>query len=184
MLCSFLLYNKVNQLYAYIYPHIPSLLSLPPALPSLSHPSRWSQSTELISLCYAAASHQLSILHLVVYICQCYSLSTSQPLLPALCPQVHSQHCHLYSCPTTRFISTIFLDSIYMRQHTVFVFLFLNYFTLYDRLQIHPPHYKQFRSLLWLGNIPLYTCATSLSIHLSMDIQFVSIFWLLYIVMQ
>ena len=26
MLCSFLLYNKVNQLYVYIYPHIPSVL--------------------------------------------------------------------------------------------------------------------------------------------------------------
>ena len=51
MLCWFLLYNKVNQLYVYIYPHIPSLS------PSLSHPSRWSQSTELISLCDAAASH-------------------------------------------------------------------------------------------------------------------------------
>ena len=33
LLCSFLLYNKVNQLYVYIYPHIPSLLSLPPTLP-------------------------------------------------------------------------------------------------------------------------------------------------------
>ena len=45
----------VNQLYVYIYPHIPSLLHLPPTLPI--PPSRWSQSTELISLCYAAASH-------------------------------------------------------------------------------------------------------------------------------
>ena len=79
MLCQFLLYNKVNQLYAYIYPHIPSLLRLPP---SPSHYSRWSQSTELISLCYAAASHQLSILHLIVCICQCYSLTSSQLPLP------------------------------------------------------------------------------------------------------
>ena len=55
MVCWFLLYNKVNQLYTYIHPHIPSLLPLPP--PSLLHPSRWSQSTKLISLCYAAASH-------------------------------------------------------------------------------------------------------------------------------
>ena len=28
MVCYFLLYNKVNQLYIYIYPHISSLLSL------------------------------------------------------------------------------------------------------------------------------------------------------------
>ena len=33
MVCQFLLYNKVNQLYVYIYPHMPSLLRLPPTLP-------------------------------------------------------------------------------------------------------------------------------------------------------
>ena len=33
VLCQFLLYNKVNQLYVYVYPHIPSLLSLGPTLP-------------------------------------------------------------------------------------------------------------------------------------------------------
>ena len=33
MVCQFLLYNKVNQLYIYIYRHIPSLLRLPPTLP-------------------------------------------------------------------------------------------------------------------------------------------------------
>ena len=31
--CQFLLYNEVNQLYVYIYPHVPSLLHLPPTLP-------------------------------------------------------------------------------------------------------------------------------------------------------
>ena len=82
MVCQFLLYNKVNQLYIYIYHHISSLSCLPPSLPSLSHLSRWSQSTELISLCYAAASHQLSISHLVVYIHPCHSLTLSQLTLP------------------------------------------------------------------------------------------------------
>ena len=33
MVCQFLLYNKVNQLYIYIYRHIFSLLHLPPTLP-------------------------------------------------------------------------------------------------------------------------------------------------------
>ena len=80
MLCQLLLYNKVNQLYVYIYPHISSLLHHPP--PSLSHPFRWTQSMELISLCYVAASHQLPILYLVVYICPCHSLTSSQPTLP------------------------------------------------------------------------------------------------------
>ena len=86
VVCQFLLYNKVNQLYIYIYPHISSLLHLPPTCislpPSLSHPSRWSQSTQLISLCYAAASHQPSVLRLVVYISPCHSLTSSQLTLP------------------------------------------------------------------------------------------------------
>ena len=66
------------------------------------------------SLCYAAAYHEPSILHLVVYICQCYSLALSQLPLPPLCPQVCSLCLRLYSCHATRFISTFFLESIYM----------------------------------------------------------------------
>ena len=53
MLCSFLLYKKVNWLYEYIYPLLLELLSHPPP----TYPSRSSQSTELSSLCYTAASH-------------------------------------------------------------------------------------------------------------------------------
>ena len=52
------------HMFPYLFP-----LASPSLPPSPSHPSRWSQSMELITLCYAAASHQLSILHLVVYIC-------------------------------------------------------------------------------------------------------------------
>ena len=68
MLCQFLLYNGVNELYVYIYP-----LCLGPPSPPPSHPSRSLQSTELSSLCYTAGSYQLSILHMVVYICQSQS---------------------------------------------------------------------------------------------------------------
>ena len=58
MLCLFLLYNKQSELAIgiHISPY-PLPLASPSLPPSLSHPSRWSQSTELISLCYAAASH-------------------------------------------------------------------------------------------------------------------------------
>ena len=38
MVCQFLLYNKVNQLYIYIYPHISSLLHLPPSHPPYPTP--------------------------------------------------------------------------------------------------------------------------------------------------
>ena len=51
----------------------PYPLPLEPPLPSsLCHPSRSLQSTEPISLCFAAASHQPTILHSVVYIRRCY----------------------------------------------------------------------------------------------------------------
>ena len=49
-----------------------------------------------------------------MYICQCYSLNSSNPLLPLLCPPVHSLHLCLYSYPENRFIRAIFLDSIYV----------------------------------------------------------------------
>ena len=52
MVCLFLPYNKVNQPYIYIRSHVrckrEETLASPSLPPSLSHPSRWSQSTELI----------------------------------------------------------------------------------------------------------------------------------------
>ena len=65
-----------------MYTHIPSPLILPPTPPS--SPSRSSQSTKLSSLCFIADSHQLSVLHMVVYICQYFFLSLSH--LPSLLP--------------------------------------------------------------------------------------------------
>ena len=79
-LYSFLLYSNVNQLNVYIHISLPLWTCLPPHLPS--HPSRSSQNTELSSRCYTAAPHQLSVLHLVVYICQWYSLDLSHISFP------------------------------------------------------------------------------------------------------
>ena len=122
-----------------MYTYIPiSPLSSVSLSYSLSHPSRWSQNIKLISLCYVASSHQLSILHSVVYICPCHSLTSSQLTLPHPCDLKSI----LYFCifiPVLPLGSSelFFLDSIYTCQHTVFDFLFLTYFTLYDRLQVH-----------------------------------------------
>ena len=41
---------------------------------------------------------------------------------------------HPYSCSADSFISTIFLDSIYMHWCMLFVFLFLIYFIMFDKL--------------------------------------------------
>ena len=40
-------------------------------------------------------------------------LNLSHPLFPLLCPQVHCLRLCPYSCPADRFISTIFLDSVF-----------------------------------------------------------------------
>ena len=128
----------------------PTCISLPP---SLTHPSKWSQNTKLISLCYVAASHQLSILHLVVYIYPCHSLTSSQLTLPPPCVRKsHSLRLCLYSCPAPRFMRTIFFFQIlYICQHTVFVFLILTYSTLCDRLQAQPPHCKKLNFISFYG---------------------------------
>ena len=78
--------------------------------------------------------------YMILYVFQCHSPKSSHPLPLQQSPQ----DCSIHKCPFCyliyRVIVTIFLNSIYMRQYTVLVFFFLAYFTLYNRLQFHPPH--------------------------------------------
>ena len=92
---------------------IPSLFSCLPTLHSPAHLSKFSQSSRQRLLCYTATSYQLSILPQVMYIFQCYSLSSPHFFLPHLCPQVLSPHVLSYSCPANRLVSIIFIDSTY-----------------------------------------------------------------------
>ena len=74
MVCQFLLYNKVKQLYIYIYPHISSLLCLPPILP--------------IPPLYVVTEHramQLLPTSYLFYIWQCIYVHTTLSLCPSLC---------------------------------------------------------------------------------------------------
>ena len=64
--------------------------------------------------CSAKQLPSSDCLHMVVCGCQFWSLSSSHPLFPTLCPQVCSLHLYLYSFTANIFISTIFLDSIYV----------------------------------------------------------------------
>ena len=104
------------------YTYVPSLLKLHPT--SHSHLSRLSQSTRLSSLCYTTAAHWLSVLYIVMFMFQCYSLNLFHSLFLPLCPQVQSLQLHLYFCPANRFISTIFLDSVSSVQSPSRVWLF------------------------------------------------------------
>ena len=70
------------------YTHVHSVLNLLPTL-TQPQPSRSSESTELSSLCYTVNFHWLSILHMVIYMFQCYSLS--------ICPTFFFSWCvHMY----------------------------------------------------------------------------------------
>ena len=57
-----------------------SCISLPPTLPI--PPLQVVTKHRADPLCYAVASHQLSTLRLVVYICPCHSLTLSHLTLP------------------------------------------------------------------------------------------------------
>ena len=96
------------------------LLHMCPPSYTPPQPTRLSQSMGWAPCAHAAAALWLSILRTVVYMFQCCSLSSSHPLLPSLCPQVCSLCLHLYSCPANKFISTTFLDSIYMHENIWF----------------------------------------------------------------
>ena len=90
----------------------PSCTPLPP--PSPYDPYRLSQSTGFgfpvsytkfpLAICFTYCNVYVSVL----------LFQSIPPSPPLLCPQVGSLCLHLHCCPANRFISTIFLDSIYM----------------------------------------------------------------------
>ena len=89
------------------------------------------QSTRLSSLCYSQSP--LASVHTW----QCTHVSPSLPVNPTITSPRPLSTClflclHLCSGRVNRFIYAIFLDSTYMCEYTVFVFL--TYFTLYDIL--------------------------------------------------
>ena len=68
----------------------------------------------LSALLHASNLHWSSILHMVIYIFQCYSLKLSHPHLLPHSPKVCSLHLCLFCCLAYRIVITIFLNSIYM----------------------------------------------------------------------
>ena len=81
------------------------------------------------------------LVHIWQYTCFNAILSNHpNPCLLPQSPKVCSLCLCLFCCLAYRVIVTIFLNSIYMHEYTVLGFFFLTYFTLYNRLQFHPPH--------------------------------------------
>ena len=107
MVCYFLLYNKVNQLYIYIYPHISSLLHLPPTLPIPPILVVTKHKADLPVLC---SCFPLAIYFTFGSVYMSMSHAHFVPPYPSHspCPQVHSQRLRLYSCPALRFFRTSF----------------------------------------------------------------------------
>ena len=119
MLCQFLLYNKVNQLYVYIYPHIPSLLYLPPThtISPIQVVAKHRPDLPVLRCCFPLAMY---LTYGSVYMSMLLSLHPSFPLPHHVLKSI-LLCLHLYSYPATRFIGTFFFfNSIYMCQHTVF----------------------------------------------------------------
>ena len=120
----------------WVYTSSQSWIPLPPHIISLDHPH-----APAPSILYPVSNiHWHFVSYMIVYMFQCHSPKSSHPLPLPLSPKVRSIHLCLFCCLASRVIITIFLNSVYMCQYTVLVFFFLAYFTLYNRLQFHPPH--------------------------------------------
>ena len=117
-------------------PHPEPSSHLPPHPIPQSRPS----APALSALSHASNLDWRSISHMVIYMFQCYSFTSSHPRLLPQSPKICSLHLCLFCCLAYRVIVTIFLNSIYVCYYTVLLFFFLTYFTLYNRLQFHPPH--------------------------------------------
>ena len=85
------------------------------------------------ALSHSSNSHWLSVLHMVMYMFQCYCLKSSQSLLPLLCSKIYSLYLCLLCCPASRIIGTIFLDSYIWANIKYLSFTFWH-FILYNKL--------------------------------------------------
>ena len=109
----------VSAIHQHVYTYIPSLgTSIPTPTPSYS--SRLSQSSNLSSLSHTAIP--------TIYFTYGTDVSMLLPLFVPPSPSYLPHHVHkslclcLHCCLENRFISTIFVDSIYMCLYPIFVF--------------------------------------------------------------
>ena len=99
----------------------------------ISFPFRSSQSIEKLPVLDNRFSLVIYFIHSSVYML----IPISQFIPPSFSPwypYIYSLYLCLYFCFANKFIWTIFLDSTYKIYYTIFVFLFLTYFTVWQSL--------------------------------------------------
>ena len=133
MVCQLLLYNKVNQLFIYLYPHISSFLGLPPTLPIPPLQVVTKNRADLPVLC--------GCFPLAIYFTfgSIYMSVLPSHFIPAYrshspCPQVHFLRLCLYSCPAPRFLRTIFYFIYLFFRFNIYVLAYGICFSLSDLL--------------------------------------------------
>ena len=87
-------------------------VSLPPNppshLPPHPIPPSFHGAPTLCALYHISNSHWLSILHMVIYMFQCYSLKSPHPLLLPLSPKVSSLYLYLLCCQAPHSFKSLF----------------------------------------------------------------------------
>ena len=106
-----LLYNIVVVLAIHWHESATGMLN-PSPLPPHPIPLRCSRALALGALIHASNLHWSSVLHVVIYMFQCYSPKSSHHHLLPQSPKVCSLHLCLFCCLPHRVIITIFLNSI------------------------------------------------------------------------
>ena len=133
---GFAIHQHESTTGVHVLPMLTSPSHGPPHTIPLSHPS-----APAPSILYPASNLDWRFIsYMILYMFQCHSPKSSHPLPLLQSPKYCSIHLCFFCCLAYRVIITIFLNSIYMCYYTVLVFFFLAYFTLYNRLQSHPPH--------------------------------------------
>ena len=128
----------MNQLYIYIYLHISSLLHLPHTLhtPPLEVVTKHLADIPVLCSCFP-----LAIYFTFGSIYKSMPLSHFVPAYPSPspCPQVHSLHLCLYSCPAPRFFRTFFFLIPYICVSIWYLFLsfWLTSLCITDSRSIH-----------------------------------------------
>ena len=79
-----------------------------------------SRALALSALLHASNLHWSSVLHMVIYMFQCYFLKSSHPHLLPRSPKVYCLHLCLFCCLAYRIIITIFLNSIYIHVNILY----------------------------------------------------------------